>query len=78
MTLIKEPKKWYVKLFTLGKNFRSRTFSDNSKKFLLNAVVNLPEGKEIFNKKEIEACYYSSDLVLNDLKWKNSALIGKE
>ncbi|MDA8924401.1 hypothetical protein N9I41_05380 [Flavobacteriaceae bacterium] len=38
MTLIKEPKKWYVKLFTLGKNFSSRTFSDNSKKFLLNAV----------------------------------------
>lgn len=38
MTLIKEPKKWYVKLFTLGKNFSSRTFSDNSKKFLLNAI----------------------------------------
>ena len=38
MTLIKEPKKWYVKLLTLGKNFSSRTFSDNSKKFLLNAV----------------------------------------
>ena len=38
MTVIKEPKKWYVKLFTLGKNFSSRTFSDNSKKFLLNAV----------------------------------------
>ena len=31
-------KKWYVKLFTLGKNFSSRTFSDNTKKFLLNAV----------------------------------------
>ena len=38
MTLIKDPKKWYVKLFTLGKNFSSRTFSDNSKKFLLNAI----------------------------------------
>ena len=38
MTLIKEPKKWFVKLFTLGKNFRSQTFSDNSKKFLLNAI----------------------------------------
>jgi hypothetical protein len=38
MTVIKEPKKWYVKLFTLGKNFSSRTFSDNTKKFLLNAV----------------------------------------
>ena len=38
MTLIKEPKKWYIKLFTLGKNFSSRTFSDNSKKFLLNAI----------------------------------------
>ena len=38
MTLIKDPKKWYVKLFTFGKNFSSRTFSDNSKKFLLNAI----------------------------------------
>ena len=38
MNVIKEPKKWYVKLFTLGKNFSSRTFSDNSKKFLLNAI----------------------------------------
>jgi hypothetical protein len=38
MSVIKEPKKWYIKLFTLGKNFSSRTFSDNSKKFLLNAV----------------------------------------
>ena len=38
MTLIKEPKKWYIKLFTLGKNFSSRTLSDNTKKFLLNAV----------------------------------------
>ncbi len=27
MTVIKEPKKWYVKLFTLGSNFSSRTFS---------------------------------------------------
>lgn len=38
MTVIKEPKKWYVKLFTLGRNFSSKTFSDNTKKFLLNAV----------------------------------------
>ena len=38
MTVIKEPRKWYIKLFTLGKKFSSRTFSDNSKKFLLNAV----------------------------------------
>lgn len=38
MTFIKEPKKWYIKLFTLGKNFSSRTFSDNSKKYLLNAI----------------------------------------
>ena len=37
MTVIKEPKKWYVKLFTLGKKFSSQTFSDNTKKFLLNA-----------------------------------------
>ena len=38
MTLIKEPKKWYIKLFTLGKKFSSKTFSDNTKKFLLNAA----------------------------------------
>jgi len=38
MTVIKGPKKWYVKLFTLGRNFSSRTFSDNTKKFLLNAI----------------------------------------
>jgi len=38
MTVIKEPRKWYIKLFTLGKNFSSRTFTDNSKKFLLNAI----------------------------------------
>ena len=39
MTVIKEPKKWFLKLFTLGKNFSSKTFSDNSKKLLLNAVA---------------------------------------
>ena len=38
MTVIKKPKKWYVKLFTLGKKFSSQTFSDNTKKFLLNAI----------------------------------------
>jgi len=38
MTVIKEPKKWYVKLFTLGKKFSSQTFSDNLKKFLLNGI----------------------------------------
>ena len=38
MTVIKEPRKWFIKLFTLGKNFSSRTFTDNSKKFLLNAI----------------------------------------
>jgi len=38
MTVIKDPKKWYVKLFTLGRNFSSRTFSNNAKKFLLNAI----------------------------------------
>ena len=37
MTVIKEPKKWYIKLFTLGRKFSSQTFSDNTKKFLLNA-----------------------------------------
>ena len=38
MTVVKDPKKWYVKLFTLGKNFSSKTFTDNTKRFLLNAV----------------------------------------
>lgn len=38
MSVIKNPKKWYVRLFTLGKNFSYQTFSDNSKKFLLNAT----------------------------------------
>jgi hypothetical protein len=38
MSVIKEPKKWYVRLFTLGKNFSSQTFSDNFKKFLLNGI----------------------------------------
>ena len=38
MTVIKEPKKWYVRLFTLGKKFSSQTFSDNFKKFLLNGT----------------------------------------
>jgi len=38
VSVIKNPKKWYVKLFTLGKNFSYQTFSDNSKKFLLNAT----------------------------------------
>ena len=38
MTVIKEPKKWYLKLFTLGKNFSTKTFSDNTKKLLLNAI----------------------------------------
>jgi len=39
MTLIKEPKRWLLKLFTSGKNFSSKTFPDNSKKLLLNAVA---------------------------------------
>jgi hypothetical protein len=38
VSVIKNPKKWYVRLFTLGKNFSYQTFSDNSKKFLLNAI----------------------------------------
>lgn len=38
MTVIKEPKKWYVRLFTLGTKFSSQTFSDNFKKFLLNGT----------------------------------------
>jgi len=39
MNVIKEPKKWYIKLFTLGKNFSSKTFSDNFKRLLLNAIA---------------------------------------
>ena len=38
MTVIKKPKKWFVKLFTLGKNFSSKTFSDNTKKLLLSSL----------------------------------------
>ena len=38
MNVIKEPKKWYIRLFTLGKNFSPRTFSDNTKKFFLNGI----------------------------------------
>lgn len=38
MSVIKQPKQWYVKLFTLGKNFSSQTFSDNLKRFLLNGI----------------------------------------
>ena len=39
MNEIKEPIKWYVKLFKIGKNFSSKTFSDNTKKFFLNAIA---------------------------------------
>jgi hypothetical protein len=39
MTVIKDPKKKYLKLFTLGKKFSSKTFSDNTKKLLLNALA---------------------------------------
>ena len=39
MTLVKEPKRWFLKLFTSGKNFSSKTFPDNSKKLLLNAIA---------------------------------------
>ena len=38
MVVIKNPKRWYIKLFTLGENFSLRNFSDNSKKFVLNAL----------------------------------------
>ena len=39
MTVIKDHKKKYLKLFTLGKKFSSKTFSDNTKKLLLNALA---------------------------------------
>ena len=35
----KEPKNWFVKLFTSPKNFSSNTFPNNTKKFLLNALA---------------------------------------
>lgn len=33
-----KPQKWYIKLFTLGSTFNSKTFSNNLKKFLLNGI----------------------------------------
>jgi hypothetical protein len=39
MTVIKDPKKKYLRLFTLGKKFSSKTFSDNTKKLILNALA---------------------------------------
>ena len=39
MTVIKNPKKKYLKLLTLGKKFSSKTFSDNTKKLILNALA---------------------------------------
>ena len=35
----KEPKNWFIKLFTSSKNFSSNTFPNNTKKFLLNALA---------------------------------------
>lgn len=39
MKVIKGPKKWFVKLITIGKNFSTKTLSDNTKKILLNAIA---------------------------------------
>jgi hypothetical protein len=38
MAKIEKPKNLFIRLFTLGKNFSSRTFSDNTKKFFLNGL----------------------------------------
>ncbi len=35
MAKIEKPKNWFVKLFTLGKTFSRKTFSDNFKKYFL-------------------------------------------
>lgn len=38
MAKIEKPKNLFIRLFTLGKNFSPRTFSDNTKKFFLNGL----------------------------------------
>lgn len=38
MAKIEKPKNLFLRLFTLGKNFSSKTFSDNTKKFFLNGI----------------------------------------
>ena len=38
MAKIENPKNWFVKLFTLGRTFSSKTFSDNFKKYFLEFV----------------------------------------
>lgn len=38
MAKIENPKNWFVKLFTLGKTFSTKTFSDNFKKYFLEFV----------------------------------------
>ena len=38
MAKIEKPKNLFIRFFTLGKNFSSRTFSDNTKKFFLNGT----------------------------------------
>ncbi|MDA9361218.1 hypothetical protein N9R08_01830 [Flavobacteriaceae bacterium] len=39
MAKIEKPKNLFIRLFTLGENFNSRTFSDNTKKFFLNGLT---------------------------------------
>lgn len=39
MAKIENPNNWFLKLFTLGKTFSSKTFFDNLKKHLLNIIV---------------------------------------
>jgi len=39
MAKIENPKNWFVKLFTLGNTFSSKTFFDNFKKYVVNVIV---------------------------------------
>lgn len=38
MAKIQNPKNWFVKLFTFGKNFNSKNFSDNFKKYVFEFI----------------------------------------
>lgn len=39
MPKIENPKNWFVKLFTLGKTFSTKTFFDNFKKHIINFMI---------------------------------------
>ena len=52
----KNQKNWFVKLFTLLKIFGSKTFSNNTNKFLLNALAQilLKAGMKTFNNIDLK------------------------